>query len=66
MTTVEAFGRVFSPALFLIVGLFLTVAWSPDPLLLIVALTSAGLCAAWVIIASVEVNRRLGVEVVQR
>ncbi len=55
MTTANAFGRLFPPALFLIVGLFLSVAWSPDPVMFVLALTAAGACAAWLIIATVEV-----------
>ena len=62
MTTASAFGRLFPPALFLIVSLFLTISWSPDPLLLVVALVAAGTCAAWLIIATVEVAKRLRVE----
>jgi hypothetical protein len=62
MTTAHAFGRLFPPALFLIVGLFLSSFWSPDPALLVVALIAAGMCAAWLIIATAEVIKRLHVE----
>ncbi len=62
MTTANAFVRLFSPALFLIVSLFLSYFWSPDPLLFIVALISAGMCAAWLIIATVEVVKLMRVE----
>jgi hypothetical protein len=62
MTSADAFGRLFPPALFLIVSLFLSGAWSPDPVLLIGALIAAGTCSAWLIVATVEVARRLQLE----
>jgi hypothetical protein len=62
MTSANAFGRLFPPALFLIVSLFLSHFWSPDPVLLVLALIAAGRCAAWLIIATVEVAKRFCVE----
>ena len=62
MTTANAFGRLFPPALFLIVGLLLSIVWIPDPVLLVVAMCAAGTSAAWLIIATVEVARMLRVE----
>ncbi len=47
---------------FLIVGLFLSSFWSPDPVLFIAALITAGMCAAWLIVTTVEVVKKLPVE----
>ena len=43
MTTANAFGRLFPPSLFLIVGLLLSVVWVPDPVLLVVAMCAAAM-----------------------
>ena len=62
MTTAHAFGRLFPPSLFLIVGLFLSSFWSPDPVLFVTALITAGLCATWLILSILEVARRTFIE----
>jgi hypothetical protein len=55
MTAANAFWRVFPPSLFLIVSLFMSGFWSHDPLMFIAALTAAGACGSWLIVATVEV-----------
>ena len=62
MTSSNRFGQLFPPALFLIVGLFLSSFWSPDPVLFITALTVAGGCFAWLIIATIDAVKTSRVE----
>lgn len=61
MTTFNAFGRLFPPALFLIVGLVMSVLWTPDPVLLAVAMCAAAASGAWLIVTAVAVARGLEV-----
>ena len=59
MTTSNAFGWLFPPALFTIVGLMMSVIWRPDPVLLGIAMCASAAMLSWLVLAVVEVAKSL-------
>jgi hypothetical protein len=62
MSPSHAFWRLFTPALFLIVGLMLSLVWRPDLVLMSVAMTSAAAAAAWFVLAILGTAKSLSAE----
>jgi hypothetical protein len=62
MCPAHAFWRLFTPALFLIVGLMLSLAWRPDPVLMSIAMCGAAAATAWFVLAILGTARSLFAE----
>ena len=59
MTAASAFGRLFPPCLFSILGVILSVVWLPDPVLMSMGVCATGACVAWLIVTVVHVAKSL-------
>jgi hypothetical protein len=59
MSAANAFGRLFPPSLFSILGIILSVLWRPDPVLMGIGVCAAGAAAAWLIVTTVTVAKSL-------
>jgi hypothetical protein len=59
MSGFNAFGRLFPPSLFSILGIILSVLWRPDPVLMAFGACAAGAAAAWLIVTTVIVAKSL-------
>jgi hypothetical protein len=59
MSGVNAFGRLFPPSLFSILGVIMSVIWRPDPVLMGIGACAAGAAAAWLIVTTVVVAKSL-------
>jgi hypothetical protein len=59
MSGINAFGRLFSPSLFSILGVILSVVWRPDPVLMGIGACVASAATAWLIVTTVVVAKSL-------
>jgi hypothetical protein len=60
MSATNAFGRLFPPALFSILGVIMSVLWLPDPILMGFGVCAAAAAASWLIVTTVAVAKELG------